>query len=74
MLQKEGDAHMRMESWDDIKQNVYRYRRELFPRAPSCRADICFPDDWKMTLDKRQEFLLIDDGIENRILVIRCTF
>lgn len=68
-LRDENGAHLMMDSFSKYKRNLYRYRSETFPKNPINRQDVDLDGKWKLTLDKSEPFLLVDDGIENRILV-----
>lgn len=58
-----------MKPFTKIRGRLYRERRAIFPTAPRARNEILIPDQWKLTLDKAETFLLIDDGINYKILV-----
>lgn len=59
-----------MDSFSKSKSNLYKYRRATFPKNPTSRKDIIIENKWQLTLDQSEQFLLADDGIENRILVL----
>ncbi len=69
-LRNERGAHLMMDSFSKYKRNLYRYRSQTFPKNPKNRQEVDLDGAWKLTLDKSEPFLLADDGIENRILVI----
>lgn len=58
-----------MNSFMKSSSSLYRYRRETFPKNPKFRNDIMLDDDWQLTLDRSEKFVLADDGIDNKILV-----
>lgn len=72
-LVNERSAHLMMNSFSKSKRNLYRYRAETFPKNPKNRTEVAVDGKWKLTLDQSELFLLVDDGVENRIMVITTT-
>lgn len=62
-------ANYFLASFHHTKSSLYKYRQQKFPKAPTCRKEIEIPDDWKLTLDRTELFLQIDDGHDERIMV-----
>lgn len=69
MLRGEHSAQLRIASFMKSKSRLYKHRQKIFPVQPKHRKDIVIPDEWKLTLDRSETFLLVDDGIDDRILV-----
>ncbi len=69
MLCNENSAHLKLESYTKAKRNLYLYRAAKFPKNPRTRNEIILCNDWTRTLDRKDEFLIANDGNEDKILV-----
>ena len=54
--------------FENIKDSLYKVKHKFIPPNPSKRADLVLNGNWIKTNDKK-DFLLIDDGQEDKILV-----
>lgn len=69
MLCDENSAHLKMASFEKAKRNLYRYRTSKFPKNPKNRNEIILDNEWTLTMDGTNEFLIANDGNEDKILV-----
>lgn len=51
-----------------VKTSLYNIRKTQIPKLPKSRGDIILPDSWETLKDGRQ-FLIINDGFDDKILV-----
>lgn len=72
-LSNENSAYVALDAFEKTKRSLQRERQRCFPVAAHERIDIQIPTDWKLTLNKTEEFLLCDTETKDRILVI-CRF
>ncbi|XP_064479745.1 uncharacterized protein LOC135393150 [Ornithodoros turicata] len=57
-----------MPSFTAVRSVLYRTRNEYLPALPPSRSEVNLQDRWRRTLDDAN-FLLVDDGTEDKILI-----
>lgn len=71
MMEYDDMTHLAIDSFQKCRSRLYRYKRSAFPENPTQRRDIVVPERFATTTSKSapEPFLLIDDGLDERIMV-----
>lgn len=65
---EEGDTDASVPAFKSVKSSMYRKRAERLPKQPQTLIDMKLDGEWLKT-KSNSDFLQIDDGTEDRILV-----
>jgi hypothetical protein len=68
MVQSNDESAASYPQLQKIQSSLYRAKNKLLPPAPQSRETFVLDGEWRLTEDKQRNFVLFDNGYENRII------